>query len=872
MEPQTLADLPPQFLLGLRDALSSALNVSITFLDAEGNETGANRYHVGRRFTLDVCQLYHCADKSPVKAAICDVWDREATTAIKRGVATFDQKCGLGYNCFAAAIASDTTRYGFVTAGERRLAGQDSTSYLNRSLSLLDLNESEQIAYIKKWNSSRRDPFEVTGDQWNDITTKVTTFARFVALCIEHWDRDIKRWSSIKAELLRTTPKVRAVVDLVLSDLTPAERDSVLSILASGFPASNQWLWDFHDPDVMDPANSKRRDRHAFVIFADIRDYTPMGESLGPGLLDPRRKLFQNALEVIKEKGGVVDKFLGDAILAYFFIRRETLIEDNRSSAEFETAVRAAEAATSLQDLVERTDEHNIRFGIGMAFGSMHFGHFYYEKGTWSRREITGVGSVINRAQRLCSLARKRSAFGENPAVIVDEAVKKWLHSPQEPGRRFSCVYVDSVRLKGLGDGKYYPIYTLQTSSTEKAIVRRLVLSYGFVSSPPTAVADAISDYYDYLKLGKHNPPLGSPEYMLPGEIASVMECPDTRVTFRASTTDCIEDAVDVFIDHVTVHRTELAPISRRKLTVMATDAEHPALDEVLALRFQRVHRVAIRNLTDASDADISAAFGVALTRHRPDLVMFPHIVWNSGLRLPFRRLVREIRDRFATRQPTILVDGAHALGHTRIHIVAGEDPLDTVDFYTTCGHKWLRGPHGVGVMYVGPKMTACLRCERRLAFGDMFTRSAGLGSRASSHQVRTQDRAKAYAFLAAIKDFKEKRRSQSLGEALEQDFERIREMRTVFLAALRQKLGDSLVEFTPSPCEETSSGILAFSVVDGDEQLYERAKRRLEHVGILVDIITSGRQSGIRACIPTEIDASEIESVAQGIAIALDR
>jgi selenocysteine lyase/cysteine desulfurase len=438
----------------------------------------------------------------------------------------------------------------------------------------------------------------------------------------------------------------------------------------------------------------------------------------------------------------------------------------------------------------------------------------------------------------------------------------------QDKARAFSCAYVDSVRLKGLGDRRYYPMYTLQTSSSERPILRRIVLSYGFVSSPPTAVADAIADYYDYLKLGKYDPPLGSPEYALPGEVASMMECPDAGVTFRASTTDCIEDAVDTFIEHMTIHRTQ--PIARRKLIIMATDAEHPALDEILALRFARVHRVPIRELVNVTDTMISEVFAAALERVRPDLIIFPHIVWNSGLRLPFRRLVREIRDRFPKKQPIVLVDGAHALGHTRIRIAAGEDPSDTVDIYTTCGHKWLRGPHGVGVMYVGPNVAACARCERRLAFGDMFTRSAGLGARASSHQVRTQDRAKAYAFLAAVKDFKEKRRAQPIGEAQEEEFERIRALRSRFLATLREQLGESLVEFTPSPSPETASGILAFGVHEGDEQLFERAKRQLERDGILVDIISSDRSSGLRVCIPADLDVAEIEGVARSIASAV--
>lgn len=244
MQKRSIADLPPQFLLGLRDALSSALNVSITFFDADGRETAASRYHVGRRFTLDVCQIYHCSEDSPVKKAVCDVWDRQAVTAIIGGATVFDQRCGLGYNCFAAAIRTPENLYGLISAGERRLVGDNAQPYLDRSLELLNLSDTARDEYEAKWHSSHHEPFDVTSEQWKHITETVAVFGRFLALCVENWDRDIKRWSSIKAELLRTTPRVRMVVDRAKSpvgqratrrSVCPRRRVSSIKPVAVGF-------------------------------------------------------------------------------------------------------------------------------------------------------------------------------------------------------------------------------------------------------------------------------------------------------------------------------------------------------------------------------------------------------------------------------------------------------------------------------------------------------------------------------------------------------------------------------------------------------------------------------------------------------------
>jgi len=120
------------------------------------------------------------------------------------------------------------------------------------------------------------------------------------------------------------------------------------------------------------------------------------------------------------------------------------------------------------------------------------------------------------------------------------------------------------------------------------------------------------------------------------------------------------------------------------------------------------------------------------------------------------------------------------------------------------------------------------------------------------------------------VKDFKERRPGKPIGDALDDGFDNIRAVRARFVDTLRSKLGASFVEFTPSPSADTVSGIVAFTVGSGDEQLYERAKRRLEHLGILVDILTRGRETGIRVCLPPDVDLSEIEGVARSIADAL--
>src|SRR4051812_8691078 len=57
------------------------------------------------------------------------------------------------------------------------------------------------------------------------------------------------------------------------------------------------------------------------VLFCDIRDYTTLTEGLGPEeVVEVLNEWFEEATRAIRKHGGVVDKFIGDAVMALFGI------------------------------------------------------------------------------------------------------------------------------------------------------------------------------------------------------------------------------------------------------------------------------------------------------------------------------------------------------------------------------------------------------------------------------------------------------------------------------------------------------------------------------------------------------------------------
>jgi class 3 adenylate cyclase len=143
--------------------------------------------------------------------------------------------------------------------------------------------------------------------------------------------------------------------------------------------------------------------RRVFVMFSDIRGFTRMTEQLKPEeVVEILNTCFTEFEKIIREGGGEINKYIGDAAFAYF----------RMPHGDVETGVRAVlRAAIKMQ---ERFEFHNARFkvayskaveiglGVGVTAGEAILGNI----GSVSRMEFTLIGDVVNMASRLCGIAK----------------------------------------------------------------------------------------------------------------------------------------------------------------------------------------------------------------------------------------------------------------------------------------------------------------------------------------------------------------------------------------------------------------------------------------------------------------------------------
>ena len=187
-------------------------------------------------------------------------------------------------------------------------------------------------------------------------------------------------------------------------------------------------------PDIR--AATSRETVYGTVLFADIRNFTTMAESLEPGqVVEFLNAFFSQACEPILDQAGWIVKFLGDGLVAMF---------DSRSGAE-DHAERAMKAAVLMVLAAHRfkpwiREKHAGRLMPDFAIGvGVHTGEVSVcRMGTGEATETTVIGDTVNLASRL---EGKTKELGWS--IVVSHAAAK------AAGRRFITGRSGQLLVKG---------------------------------------------------------------------------------------------------------------------------------------------------------------------------------------------------------------------------------------------------------------------------------------------------------------------------------------------------------------------------------------------------------------------------------------
>ena len=168
-------------------------------------------------------------------------------------------------------------------------------------------------------------------------------------------------------------------------------------------PAVAQQLWDQRD-ELLSDGRFEGRQLPVTVLFTDTVNFTSVSEGMSPrALMDWLNRGMEVCVPAVTKRGGMVNKFTGDGMLAVFGVPLE-----QDSKAEAQAAVEAAmEIKAGLEQLNKdllKDQEPTMRIRMGIHSGEALVGSM----GSAERIEYAVIGDSVNCASRLESLDKHR--------------------------------------------------------------------------------------------------------------------------------------------------------------------------------------------------------------------------------------------------------------------------------------------------------------------------------------------------------------------------------------------------------------------------------------------------------------------------------
>jgi adenylate cyclase len=178
----------------------------------------------------------------------------------------------------------------------------------------------------------------------------------------------------------------------------------------------------------------------ATVLMTDIRGFTTLSEQADPAtVFQWLNEYFGQLVPVVTSHGGVVNKFDGDAMLAFFGTLPRLLNPKQSALAACLTAVETLRLINQLNATRKTRGEPEFITGIGVNTGVVIAGGL----GTSDRLHYTIIGDTVNTTQRLEALSRELLS---ESGILISHSTYLALGEYQQ---HFRCEPLGNHRVKG---------------------------------------------------------------------------------------------------------------------------------------------------------------------------------------------------------------------------------------------------------------------------------------------------------------------------------------------------------------------------------------------------------------------------------------
>lgn len=179
--------------------------------------------------------------------------------------------------------------------------------------------------------------------------------------------------------------------------------------------------------------------RNVAILICDIRNFTSISEiNQSENVVNFLNIYFTKMVEIIKNHGGSIDKFMGDAIMAVF----------GAPISYVDNAKRALDSALEMVSGLNEISFQNLKFpentnfdiGIGIHYGEVIVGNI----GCKEKSDYTVIGDSVNLSSRLEGLTKQ---YGSR--IIVSQSVKENISDFDN----YNFLQIDKVKVKGKNKG-----------------------------------------------------------------------------------------------------------------------------------------------------------------------------------------------------------------------------------------------------------------------------------------------------------------------------------------------------------------------------------------------------------------------------------
>ena len=217
--------------------------------------------------------------------------------------------------------------------------------------------------------------------------------------------------SRVEVEYRDETGKLASSFNLMISELEKAyaqiKRYAFEAVLAGKKEQRIRQIFQKYVPkDLIDKFFASPEsmligeNRELAVLFSDIRSFTSISEKMAPDdLVNSLNRYFSGQVDIIMNHNGIVDKYIGDAIMA---IWGAPVKHNDDARQSVLSALEMLDALKGFNENQKKLGKPEFRIGLGVAYGTVTVGNIGSER----KMDYTVIGDMVNLASRMESLTK----------------------------------------------------------------------------------------------------------------------------------------------------------------------------------------------------------------------------------------------------------------------------------------------------------------------------------------------------------------------------------------------------------------------------------------------------------------------------------